>query len=98
MGKQAGASLERVFDVDGIDDTSVDTLELYSQRFGQPVNQSLIFPADEAMGRHSAVKHFVDSIVTGKQPISPGTDGLRIMKILDAAYRSAQTGKAVTIK
>jgi predicted dehydrogenase len=98
MGKQAGASLERVFAVDGIDDTSVDTLELYTQRYDQPVNQSLIFPADEAMGRHSAVMHFVDSIVSGKQPISPGTDGLRIMKILDAAYKSAQTGKAVTIK
>lgn len=98
MGERAGASLERVFEVDGIDDTSVDTLEVYSQRFDQPVNESLIFPADEAMGRHSAVKHFVDCIVTGKQPLSPGTDGQRIMKILDAAYKSAKTGKAVTIR
>jgi predicted dehydrogenase len=97
MGDKAGASLERVFEVDGIDDTAVDTLEVYTQRFGQPVDERLIFPADPAMGRHTAVKHFVDCVLSGKQPMSPGTDGLRIMRILDAAYKSAQTGKAVTL-
>ncbi|MCX7599654.1 MAG: Gfo/Idh/MocA family oxidoreductase [Armatimonadetes bacterium] len=97
MGDKAGASLERVFEVDGVDDTAVDTLEVYLQRFGQPVNEQLIFPADPAMGRLTAVRHFVDCILTGKQPICPGTDGLRIMKILDAAYKSAKTGNAVRI-
>jgi hypothetical protein len=32
------------------------------------------------------------------QMISPATDGLRLMKILDAAYKSAETGKAVGIR
>ena len=98
MGTAAGASLERVFEVDGEDDTAVDTLEVYAQRHGQPVNEQLLFPADPAMGRHTAVGHFVDCLLSGKQPLSPGGDGLRIMKILDAAYRSAQTGKAVAIR
>jgi predicted dehydrogenase len=97
MGDKAGASLERVFEVDGQDDTAIDTLEIYAQRYGQPVNEQLVFPADPAMGRHTAVVHFVDCLLTGKEPMSPGTDGLRIMKILDAAYKSAQTGKAVTV-
>ena len=98
MGDKAGASLERVFEVDGEDDTAIDTLEIYAQRYGQPVNEQLLFPADPAMGRHTAVQHFVDCIIEGKEPLSPGTDGLRIMKILDAAYKSAETRKAVTIK
>jgi predicted dehydrogenase len=98
MGTKAGASLERVFGVDGQDDTAIDTLEIFAQRYGQPVNEQLMFPADPAMGRHAAVRHFVECLVTGKPPLSPGTDGLRIMKILDAAYKSAATGKAVAIK
>lgn len=97
MGDQAGASLERVFEVDGIDDSSVDTLEVFSQKFGEPVNEQLIFPADPAMGRHASVEHFVDCVAEGKEPLSPGTDGLRIMRILDAAYKSAKSGQAVKL-
>jgi len=98
MGTGAGASLERVFEVDGEDDTAVDTLEIYAQRYGEPVNEQLLFPADAAMGRHTAVQHFVDCLLKGTTPLSPGEDGLRIMKILDAAYKSASSGKAVAIK
>jgi len=99
MGDKAGASLERVFGFDGDDDTAIDTLELFTQEHGAPVNRDLIVEPDPAMGRHSAVKHFVDCLLDDSvEMISPATDGLRIMKILDAAYKSAETGKAVTIK
>jgi predicted dehydrogenase len=97
MGTKAGASLERVFSVDGVDDSSIDTCELYTQENGVPVNRSLIVEPDPAMGRVNAVKHFVDCLTTKTACISPGTDGLRIMKILDACYKSAQTGKAISI-
>jgi predicted dehydrogenase len=97
-GTQAGASLERVFDVDGADDSSRDTLQLYTQEHGIPVNRDLIVEPDPAMGRLKAVSHFVDCLISGAQCCSPGTDGLRIMKILDAAYKSADTGKAVNIR
>lgn len=97
-GTKAGASLERVFGFDGNDDTAQDTLELYTQEHGVPVNRELIVEPDPAMGRHTAVQHFVDCVASGKQPLSPGTDGLRIMKILDAMYKSAASGKAVTIR
>ncbi|MGD9498849.1 MAG: Gfo/Idh/MocA family oxidoreductase [Armatimonadota bacterium] len=50
------------------------------------------------MGRHTAVRHFVDCLLRGEQPISPGTDGLRLMKIIDAMYKSAASGRAVAIK
>jgi len=97
-GTKAGASPERVFDFDGDDDTAIDTLELYTQENGVPVNRELIVEPDPAMGRHAAVEHFVDCLRSGKKPVSPGTDGLRIMKILDAMYKSAESGKAVAIK
>ena len=97
MGTAAGASLERVFSVDGVDDSSIDTCELYTQENGVPVNRSLIVEPDPFMGRLNAVGHFVDCLTGDAECISPGTDGLRIMKILDAAYKSAQTGKAVNI-
>jgi len=35
--------------------------------------------------------------VTGKKPISPAEDGYRLMRVLDAMYKSAKTGKAVNI-
>ena len=98
MGTQAGASLERVFAIDGVDDSAIDSLEIFTQEQGQPIDRVVKLEPEAAMGRHSAVMHFVDSLISGKQPISPGTDGLRIMKILDAMYRSAETGKAVAIK
>ena len=98
MGTQAGASLERVFAVDGVDDSAIDSLEIYTQEQGEAVDRVVKVEPDPAMGRHSAVRHFVDCLVAGKPPISPGTDGLRIMRILDAMYRSAGSGKAVAIK
>ncbi len=39
MGDKAGASLERVFGFDGVDDSSVDTLEVFTQEHGVPVNR-----------------------------------------------------------
>ncbi len=62
------------------------------------MNRELIVEPDAAMGRHTAVMHFVDCLIEGSEPVSPGTDGLRIMRLLDAMYKSAETGKAVTIK
>ena len=97
-GTEAGASLERVFGFDGDDDSAIDTCEVYTQEHGAPVNRELIVEPDPAMGRHTAVMHFVDCLIEGSEPVSPGTDGLRIMRLLDAMYKSAETGKAVTVK
>jgi len=44
------------------------------------------------------IAHFVDCILNGTPCLSPGADGLEIMKILDAIYKSAETGKEVAIR
>jgi len=43
------------------------------------------------------INHFVDCIVNGSKCIAPAEDGVVIMKILDAIYKSAEEGKEVTI-
>jgi Predicted dehydrogenases and related proteins len=44
------------------------------------------------------IKHFTDCIANGTECISPAQDGIELMKILDAAYSSAKTGREVEIK
>ena len=97
-GDLAGATLERVWDVDGIDDTSHDRLKLFRTEHGAPADVDLKVEPDPMMGRTTAARHFVDCCLGLAKPISPATDGLAIMKILDALYQSAKTGKAVSLK
>ena len=44
------------------------------------------------------VIHFVDSIIKNKTPISTGEQGLVTLRILDAMYLSAKSGKQVFLK
>lgn len=43
------------------------------------------------------IDHFVDCCLNGTECISPAEDGVVVMKILDALYESAKTGKSVDI-
>ncbi len=40
-------------------------------------------------------EHFAECVATGTAPLASGNDGLRANVILDAAYRSAQTGRVI---
>ena len=44
------------------------------------------------------IAHFVDCIANGNTCLNPAEDGLELMKILDAIYRSAELGKEVIIE
>jgi predicted dehydrogenase len=43
------------------------------------------------------MSHFIDCIHTNKTPVSGALEGLMNMKVVDAAYKSARTGKVVEI-
>ena len=43
------------------------------------------------------IAHFIDCVSTGKKCISPAEDGVEIMKIIDAVYESASTGREVIL-
>jgi len=49
-------------------------------------------------GHDAECAHFVECIVEGKKPMSPGEDGVAVQKMLDAIYLSAATGREVRIK
>lgn len=42
-------------------------------------------------------KHFIDCILSNKQPISTIAQGVTALKMLDAIYRSAKEGKSVIV-
>jgi predicted dehydrogenase len=44
------------------------------------------------------MKHFVHCIETGEKPLTDGAYGLKILQIVDAMYKSAQTGKIQNVE
>ncbi len=43
------------------------------------------------------IAHFVDCVVNGTECASPAEDGVELMKIIDAVYESAKTGREVLL-
>jgi len=48
-------------------------------------------------GYKGEVDHFVDCILNSREPISPGSQSVVVVAMLDAIYKSAATGKLATI-
>ncbi|MGH7128776.1 MAG: Gfo/Idh/MocA family oxidoreductase [Planctomycetaceae bacterium] len=42
--------------------------------------------------------HFIDSIAQDRPHIATGEEGLVVMQLLDAIYRSAETGEPVRVE
>ena len=42
-------------------------------------------------------EHFVESIIDDTKPISPASQGMEVLQMLDGIYRSSRIGKAVRI-
>ncbi|WP_221566023.1 Gfo/Idh/MocA family protein [Alkalihalobacillus sp. TS-13] len=58
-----------------------------------PQLDSLTFDFEKAF--HNEVDHFVGCCLEGEENIAPVTDGVEVMKILNAVYESAKTKKEV---
>jgi predicted dehydrogenase len=69
---------------------------VFTEADGQVVN---IVPQDyPSVGGHEAeVRHFVDCIRTDVTPLASAQQGLHVLQILDALYRSAESGQEVVI-
>ncbi len=72
--------------------------------FGKDVYRPLeqpIFPsaAWEHRGLGSDVtRGFVDGILSGTQPMTPGRDALEVTRVIDASYRSVQEQSSISLK
>lgn len=95
QGTGAGGKIERLFGVDGLDETSIDSCELYTQEGGNSVNRTIKTLPCEDMGRSASAANFIRAINGEEEPLNTPDQALSLMKIIDAIYESAKTGKPV---
>jgi predicted dehydrogenase len=97
QGQKAGGMVRRLFGRDGLDDTSEDACEIYVQENGRSVNRSVVVPADPTMGRIRSASNFVLAVQRREAPLNTPDQAVKLMKIIDAVYASAKTGKPVKV-
>ena len=73
----------------------LDPLKIFTQRDGTQVDITPHLPNDNIYIRE--VAHFVRCIRKEEQPITSAEQGVLLMQILEAIYKSAQTGKEVRL-
>jgi predicted dehydrogenase len=97
QGTGAGGKVERLFGRDGIDETAIDTCELYVQEGGRSVNRSIVTEACEDMGRSASAANFIHAIEGTAEAFNTPDQALKLMKIIDAIYKSAATKAPVAV-
>ncbi len=97
QGTKAGGKVERLFGRDGLDDTAIDTCELYVQESGNSVNRTIITEACEDMGRINSAANFIDTINGKAAPFNTPEQAHKLMLIIDALYESATIGSPVAV-
>ena len=98
QGQKAGGCVKRLFGRDGLDETSIDSCELYTQENGCSVNRDIVTAADPTMGRLRAAKNFVLTLEGKEKPLNTPDQAVKLMKIIDALYASAKSGKPIKVK
>ena len=88
LGEKAGATISGV----------PPKTRLYTEVAGVAQDTLLTMPDPAPLAAYAAeVKEFVACINEGRQPESSAADGVRVMRVLDAIYASAQSGSAITV-
>ncbi len=97
QGTKAGGKVERLFESDGLDDTALDTCELYVQDGEKSINQDIEVPACPDMGRIRSAANFIKTIEGEESPLNTPEQALALMQVIDAIYESAASGNPVTL-
>lgn len=97
QGSKAGGMVQRLFGTDGLDNTAIDACELYTHEHGRPVNRSIIVPQDAPMGRVRSAMNFIRTLEGSEAPLNTPDQALSLMKLIDGAYKSAASGKPVSL-
>ncbi|WP_010259830.1 Gfo/Idh/MocA family protein [Treponema primitia] len=98
QGTKAGGKVERLFEIEGIDETCIDSCRLFTEEFGNQVDLDIKTEKDEHMGRVANAANFVQAISGKAEPLNKPEEALVLMKIIDAMYKSASSKKPVQIK
>lgn len=73
---------------------------VYGKEVYRPV-EAQVFPAagwERRAPMGDVTRPFVEGILEGRQPMTPGRDALEVTKVIDATYRSVQDQSAVSFK
>jgi len=97
QGTKAGGKVERLFRVDGLDETFIDSCELYTHENGRAVNRKVVTEECEDMGRVRSAENFILALESREEPLNTAEQGLRLMQVIDAVYESARTGAPVAL-
>ena len=95
QGTKAGGKVERLFGIDGVDSTSIDSCRLFTEEYGVQVNRDIVAEKDETMGRVGQAANFINAIAGRESPLNTAEEALVLMKIVDAMYESAASKKPV---
>ena len=99
QGTKEGACMRRLFGTDGDDATAEDTCEIYRQTAGGARKDGpLTLKRDETMGRIRCAENFVRVLQGRAEPLSDPSEAVKLMKVVDAVYASAKSGKPVKIR
>lgn len=71
--------------------------KLLTETFERATEVELVTPANDEGGRIRLSRHFLECIREGKEPTTPAMSGFTNNLILDAIYRSSQTGHEVVL-
>ena len=96
QGTTGGGKVERLFAEDGLDNTALDTCEIYIQEKGKSINRTIEVAECEDMGRSRSAQNFVMAIEGKEAPLNTPDQALSLMKVIDAIYQSAETNKPVS--
>jgi len=87
-GTKAGASW---YDVD-------QKLKIFGEEYGSTIDYLPNIDNEQGVQQHEAnLRHFADVILNGTEPMFVPQQGLNMVKILEAIYKSAETGKEVLL-
>jgi predicted dehydrogenase len=97
QGTKMGGKVERLFAVDGIDETSIDSCKLFAEEYGNQVDIDIRTEKDESMGRINNAANFVDAIKGNTAALNTPEEALILMRIIDALYESAASKKPISL-
>jgi predicted dehydrogenase len=87
QGSQKGVKIRTINDL--------NRCEFFAQKDGASVDESYRFKHDTDMGRTSAPANFIASLNGEEEPLTTAAEAVALMRIIDAVYLSASSGKPV---
>lgn len=97
QASKGGGKVERLFGTDGLDETAIDTCEIYVQEDGQSVDKTIAVEECEDMGRIRSAANFIGAIEGTEAPLNTPEQALSLMRTIDAIYASASSGTPIAV-